>query len=174
LSVSGSLNLSDNLDALSNVFLPNPADGEVLIFQASTQLWASITKAIDETISNDDVLHDDNDFVVFLNANKTYSFQLYFFVASDVAGGFTYQFEVPTGAIGDMSVSLWDTSPRTTLDILFLIPLGVSTSLQASMISGRIKTGGTAGNFRFRWSQTDSSPTPTTVGFGSSLRMEQV
>jgi len=39
LSVSGSLNLSDNLDALSNVFLPNPADGEVLIFQASTQLW---------------------------------------------------------------------------------------------------------------------------------------
>jgi len=36
---SGSLNLNDALEALSNVFLPNPADGEVLTFQASTKLW---------------------------------------------------------------------------------------------------------------------------------------
>lgn len=39
MAVSGSLNLNENLDALSNVFLPNPADGEVLTFQSSTQLW---------------------------------------------------------------------------------------------------------------------------------------
>jgi len=135
------------------------------------QTFARIVKIVDQSIVSNAVLQNDDELVVALNANKTYSFMMTFFYTSDAVQDFQYAFAIPAGASGEKINGTWQSQQDQNSSALAtsqFVPTN-NSSLRLINACGRIIVAGTAGNFQFQWAQQTSDPATCTVNQGSML-----
>lgn len=140
-----------------------PAGGAGLTF-------AKVVKTIDETISSQATAQDDDVLKATLAINKTYSFMMLVYLTSSAIANFRWQFGIPAGATGLVSVGPWNGTVAGVLGNIALdntVPTnGIEQIIQ---FTGKITMGGTPGDLQFRWRQSVSEASNTTVHRGSTL-----
>lgn len=125
-------------------------------------------KAADEIVNNSAALQNDDDLVLAVEANVTYSLCMFLF--SNIISSITLDgaFAVPTGAaitgtIGSIDAGLSDLSIETSYQNL----AGNSFVL----VLGRVIVGVNAGNVQFQWAQGTATAEDTKVLQGSTLML---
>ena len=137
--------------------------------------FARVVKKAIETVSSDNVLHDDNEILIALLASKTYHFESRLHVASDATSDFKYAWTIPTGATGFAlkEGANWRAAGNFGQDEITITTVTNHappwTENQVLMQTGRIIMSSTAGNLQLQWAQKNSNASDTSVLQGSSI-----
>lgn len=127
----------------------------------------TIIKKADESISNDDVLHNDNELFFSGEANKIYTGRFLLYNTKDNLVGVKYKFTLPVGA------TIRGSSPVTepgTSDLSLDRAIGGGNGTQQIHSQDiRIIMGSTSGLIRLQWAQNVIDPSTTTINKGSSI-----
>lgn len=155
-------------------------DPKLVVIHVGPDPVIKVRKSSTESVSNSASLQDDNDLVVFLQANKTYIITGVFFASSTSATpDIRVAFDVPTGAIMDIGVSAASDSFRhaqllesdnvasSEIPITANVPLVIS-------VDGTIRSGSTEGYVILRWAQSSSNSNAISVLEGSYLKVEEM
>jgi len=141
--------------------------------QPAGQTFARIVKKLDEAVTNDIVLQDDDELFVALNADKVYGGYLMMFFDAATNADMSYACSVPAGATAININGDWQgggfnqgTADFTTSRIVATSGTG---TIVAQALGFRIIVAGTAGNFQFQWAQGVAQATATNVRQGSYL-----
>lgn len=127
--------------------------------------FGKVVKSADETIVNDDVLHDDLELKVTLQANKSYGFMMMVLYTS--IDPMDIRFQIPTDSDGEVVRTNQNTDIPTTPVANFFPSRNNSANPSMYSLFGVINTSTTAGDFIIRWSQSNPNANPTTVQKGS-------
>lgn len=141
----------------------------------------TVRKSSDESVTNSATVQNDDQLLIALQPNVNYAFQAYIYYTAHEDGDITLAFTVPAGAtlvwgtagfydaaltvIGSVTI----TGSGSELDAGGLAGLGF-----ASIITGTVAMGATAGNLQFQFSQATSNANATTVKAGSYLSVWKV
>ena len=137
-------------------------------------------KTAQESLASSTTLQNDDHLLMALDINATYLFKLYLFYTSDGAVDFKFDITLPAGSsfppVNAVSIETW---PSSTSNQLAVTPsstqnLDGGTASVPTTVWGSFATGGTAGNFQFRWAQQVSSATANKVEKGSWLEIIRV
>ena len=132
--------------------------------------FAKVVKAADETVNNSNTFQDDDVLKWAALANKVYMYYMILFMNSPATADLKYTFTIPTGAVGDTISGSWSPIGET-------IAQGITTSSVVStdgineviVTSGRVITGGTAGDCQLQWAQQIAQALDTKILQGSSI-----
>lgn len=126
-------------------------------------------KTIDESLQNN-TMQDDNELAVVLDANATYRIAADIISNSGTTPDISYAWSIPSGAGG-----LW----TVTALVSSALYLGVLTWAQTAAVDGTaadnfhrlegVMVTSSAGTLQFRWAQTTTTATNTTVKANSLL-----
>jgi len=130
--------------------------------------FARVVKKVTQTIDTNDILVNDDELFVALNANKNYGFLLFMPHISPVAADIKYDFSIPAGASGRRTDVRFD-SGTSFITPLITVAKSVATGGTASslQVMGNVIMAGTAGNFQFQWTQNVSNAGDTSVLAGA-------
>ena len=139
----------------------------------ATGQFGFIIKTADQSVVNSATLVNDSELFIALNANKRYFFIMLVYYTTTATGDFRMTTVLPTDATGTfMGATLrgfgsadGDVEAHDTVEV----PNTSDTFVHHQMLSGKIITKGTAGNFQFQFAQGTSDATPTILLEGSSL-----
>jgi hypothetical protein len=163
--------------------------GQILTAAALNELVLYVEKTTGQNVTNSATFVNDNELFLPVSANAVYTFECIVVgsSAANAAGDLKLTFSGPTGCEisgtvqGPNNVALASGSSadgeyvfRNSLTDASFIPVGVSTSANGIILTGRITTGGTAGTMRLRWAQLAANANATTVGARSYLRLLRV
>jgi hypothetical protein len=140
---------------------------------SSTSLYAY--KTADETVTSSDVLQNDNELTLTLDAGATYVFKVNLFLDSTVGTVSGYKISMGGTVIADNFRGFSGAYTATSF-VEGEMPTTVSASLYATtanaihefFVEGSIEVT-TAGTLLVQWAQNTSDPTAATVYRGSSL-----
>lgn len=127
---------------------------------------------------------DDADLFITVVTNAVYEVMAYIIYDGDLLGDFRSGWAGPAGAAFNWGVNgmraaatagadSFDANNRGIGDTAINGAVGVGTPLRAHII-GVLTTGGTAGQFKFRWAQGTASATATNRKAGSYLRLRRM
>jgi len=137
-------------------------------------VFAKIVKILDETITSDDVLHDDDELFFTVNANKTYFIMLLVLHNSAATPDIKYAMSIPAGAsiltqnssqFAFRTEAGWDLARDATSAIF----VGTGNNDGGTGWVYRLIVGATAGEVNFQWAQNTSDAATTSVLQGSLL-----
>lgn len=138
---------------------------------------SSIRKTADESVTSSVTLQNDNELVLDVAANTTYSFECVLGYTAGTTGDFKAAMNFPSG--GTMFASVQRTDGSTYAEAAggqilsgsAIAGGGLGTTIPAMQLwRGIFMNGGTAGTFQVSWAQNVSNGTATTVKAGSILR----
>ena len=126
-------------------------------------------KLVDQTINDDDVMQNDNDLIIPVEANEVCEIQLILKMNLLAASDIRYQFDVPAGATMLLFKSyIYDDGLQ---DFDATTPIYVLTSgLNYLWVKAIYYGGANAGNIQFQWAQRVSTAEDTTVNKDSTMR----
>jgi hypothetical protein len=135
-----------------------------------------VRKTANETITNSDVLQNDDALVVPIAANEILVFRVFARYEAGDVGGIKIAINGPAGsslyAVHSILTNTILTVFRTsTLDAALVY---AAADDGAAILEGTLVNGATAGNLTFRWAQGVAHATGTIVYAGSYLRAERV
>lgn len=151
------------------------------LLESMQPLWVGKTVTTDRASTT--TISADPELVLPVEANAEYVFEFYWRVSGITAGGIDIQITTPTGATGSYSCNRLaadqaDTGTRTSTRLLFNVETEFSTpSTSAHQViegSGRVITGGTAGNLSIDWAQNASNATATSMTSDSWIQLTRV
>lgn len=146
------------------------AGATALEYAAGGNTFARVVKKINETISNNNTIQNDNElFVDDLVEDKDYSFMLKAYIASATTPDFQYSFELTNISGSRINGSPSSTVPTDTVAVGNNTGVVSSNSTQVIVIFGTIAVSGGVGKLQFRWAQLTSDAANTSVLAGSSL-----
>ena len=133
-------------------------------------------KASDESVTSSAVLQDDNDLFFAVAANEIWTARFTVIVVSS-ATDFDWTLTWPAGATGSfssLSVNPGDLTTQTRRRHLVTSGSTISVDMSTSAaevleVYGVLVNSSTAGSLQFRWAQTVSNATATTVKAGSHV-----
>lgn len=142
------------------------------------------TKSAVESVTNSTTMQNDDELLLAVEANATYSVDLHLFYDAATAGDITIGWAGPSGATmnwGMIGAHVNETSSTTVTNVTmpqFTIgqtnDLGGGASVATyAVVHGTLITAGTAGNLNFRWAQRALSGTATNVRAGSQLILKR-
>jgi len=137
-------------------------------------VFAKVVKSADETVTNSNVLQDDDELFFTPTINKTYNAIMWVYLQASSTtpqADFKYALSLPTGAIAERGKESWSsTIARDAQDATIpLTPSVSNTNIKWLGIPYRIVMGSTAGNIIFQWSQDVARNNDMTVLKGSLL-----
>ena len=160
---------------------------EGIIFQDDSEqitayhdLEVFVYKASSESVTDSDVLQDDDDLVVALKANTVYHFEGRLHMESSSAvPDFKYTFSVPAGSTvaatgfgAEKAGAFFATDQHLDLEEnTIALSAGVHSYLN---FWGMVETDSTAGDIKFQWAQNTSNGSATWVGTYSSFHVREV
>lgn len=137
-------------------------------------------KTAQETLASSITLQNDDHLLMPLDINATYLFKLYLIFTSGSTVDFKFDITVPAGTafppVNAVSIETW---PSATNNLIAVTPsttqnLDGGNASTPTIVWGSFATGGTAGNFQFRWAQQVSSAAANAVEKGSWLEIVRV
>ena len=167
-------NIPANSIVLAMVYVP-AADTTIAANQITDKrilvphLPVVIRKTSDETVTSSSVLQTDNDFVVDLDINSVWAFQLFVFVDSGSVPDFKASFSAINGT------TLWHTATNWSGGATLLAdgattPIATTTGDRGILFIGKVVMNSTPdGGLLFQWSQNTSDPGNTTVRANSYM-----
>lgn len=145
--------------------------------------FIEVVKQADEAVSSNGTPQDDNELVLPVEANATYTLEMWVgYSSTSNTPDFRCDFTVPSGADLVRSVyGLVSSATATSGSVEYsLNPTAGTDDGRAAIngsvtvyIVGRLTTSGTAGNIQFRWSQNTSDAAAVTVKAGSWMRLKR-
>lgn len=153
--------------------------GQIVTAAALTGMQTNmIVKQATESVTSSTTLQDDDELVVPVVANATYSITFYIAAVGATAGDINTEYSVPSGTTGfkwciGPAVSATDRENTSMVSAVHGFTTDrsygvVSTTLGVAIVESlQVVTGSTAGNVVFRWAQNASSATATSVLAGS-------
>lgn len=132
----------------------------------------TVVKAADEIVSNSNVLQDDDELLVALEAESVYHFLLVMRGISTVGADWRVCMTAPAATVGAVTWLVTGAVSNT--------PFGTGTTPAANGTSqviigtGIAHTGGSAGDLTFQWAQSTAEVSDTTVYEGSYLILTKV
>jgi len=169
--------------------LPTQNAGHVTTAQEWSDILAFIQplfarKTIDESVTSSTTIQDDDELSLTVIANATYDVTCHIIYQADGVGDMNVQFSGPAGASFNW-VANGVASTQTATGSFFV---GEGTLATTNIVvggngagssvvcrpSGLLIVGGTAGTFRFRWTQGTSSGTATIVKANSFMTARRV
>jgi len=135
------------------------------------QTFARVVKKADEAIQFSTTLHDDDELVVALSANKTYFGMIVVYINSGTTPNFKHAFSIPALAGGEWmaDLGLWREAAQNLANITIAINHLTDGGNQSMANYFRIVMGATAGNLQYQWAQQTSNGSDTKVLEGSTL-----
>ena len=131
-------------------------------------------KTADETVNNSNVLQNDNDLVLSLEANKIYTFELHLVVAMKANSDFKHAFTQPAGVTSYMTrYSDSSTTVAATATTTWSSLISSSNNIYIKFL-GIIITTGTTGDFQLQWAQNTAVAEDTKVLKGSYLKLTKL
>jgi len=133
------------------------------------QTFARIVKKLDETITSDTTLHDDDELFVAVNASKTYYVLFALTVTSHAAADWKFATSTPSGSTATQIVGRFQSNGMFgTNDPNVGVGSPTDNTVQMLHLSMRVITT-TAGNIQFQWAQNISNGNNTTVNQGAFM-----
>jgi hypothetical protein len=136
---------------------------------------ALVYKTSNQVINNSDVLANDSELLYALEANKTYSFELFIVGMSNSTPDFKCAMTSPAAStiyynyVGkDASGTMAHTSLAASAATFDVSGLGTST-IRLFSIRGLVINGANAGNLTFQWCQNTATALDTTICIGSHM-----
>ncbi len=142
-----------------------------------TDIFTTVVKSADETLTTDTTLQDDDDVTFIAAANSVYYIDALLFVNSPTAADFKFAWTVPAGATADGHVlghdAAADEEIKTFVEAAsqFMPTLSVTDDIITMKLI--VQTAGTSGAVTLQWAQNASSGT-TTVKIGTLARIQKV
>lgn len=146
-------------------------------------LSAFVLKTSDESVISSTSLQDDNQLLLAVAANTTYLMDLLIIVNSPTAADLKLGWSGPSGATLEWATNAPHTA-QTNFDssTISVNRLGIGSAADAAGFgsdvifrpSGLLIVSSTAGTLTFRWAQTTSTASNTTVKANSFLRLRKV
>jgi len=134
-------------------------------------------KAADQTVTSSEVLINDDDLFIALNANKTYYYRMFLaLLCASSTPDLKDQMVAPAGATGNFNESQ-GTSNSQLIDLAivqFQGHTGSPTAERSQSFEGYIFTAGTAGNLQLTWAQNTSNANGMTLKQGSTLLVWEI
>lgn len=133
--------------------------------------FARVVKKVDQTVNNSNVLVNDNELVIALQANKIYSFFSFVYLTSTTVADWKHNWILPAGASGNMTAGPWASNAAQVASIIESIGISVvnTADIECIMTLGRVIVGGTAGSIQYQFSQNNPVVFDTKCLQGSSL-----
>lgn len=134
-------------------------------------------KSIDETISNDAVVHDDNELFVSAAPNAFYKGELWLSFTANAAAGLKVIFSGPAGATMRSSgylVVVAGVSTFNTTNALGSVNGITATGAPLPYMNKFTLTTTNAGFLNFQWAQDTAHLSNATVHAGSYLKLERI
>jgi len=139
---------------------------------SSTSGITTVIKKFDESITEDTVLHDDNELFIPLEANMDYNLFFALLFNSEVAASFKSTWSLPLGSGGNRTNNPLQPSSSTDVNIIDLLTVpGSDTNNIWTVYVARILAGSTPGNLQFMWAQSTSHIPQTIVRAGSYIQL---
>jgi hypothetical protein len=141
-------------------------------------------KAVDESVTSSTTMQNDNDFVIALEAGKTYDITLWIHAIGNTTNDIKVAWTT-TGTITSNSRSVFGPSAGTTdvgngnyfgssWPLTTVITFGLDAANIAVIKEELSVTCTVAGNLTLQWAQSSSSGTATTVGTTSRIRVMEM
>lgn len=129
-----------------------------------------IVKTADETVNNSNVPQDDDELAILLKPNELWYFQLLLLTQQDnAAADYTFAWAAPAGSDGRWQIE----TAGIGSDNSFAGNTGfadASTAIVMARIIGYIVNGATAGELRFKWSQSNATLSDNKILAKSHIR----
>lgn len=151
--------------------------------QLNALVPATVLKTADEPITSSTTLQNDNELILPLPANASYTLDTILFYTGISAGSLKIAFTFPAGCTMHYAPIGYVMGGAFTIDLggQLSITSGVtSTSISGGggvptvSLRGTILNGSTAGNLTLQWAQNASNATPTVVKAGSWIRLTRI
>ncbi|MDW8270800.1 MAG: hypothetical protein RML15_00080 [Bacteroidota bacterium] len=136
-------------------------------------------KTSDESVSNSNVLQDDDHLFTLAGANEIWEFEgMIDFGSTSSTPGVTFGLSVPTGATYKLSYHSNDGSPtafRAGVLSSGSASLGISAGGAAVVfVRGIVIMGNTSGTIRLQWAQSTADATPTVARASSYIKFTRI
>lgn len=143
-----------------------PVDGDVVSKER-------ISDKPGDTSRQTNVLVDDPDLVLSVEANARYALQSSLNVDGDSTGGMQLTFVVPEGTTGAWTPRVSGRNSVSAGRVAFGITTQVSVTSAGLIVppTGSLQVGNTAGSIVLRWAQTTTGATPLNIRMGSWIRL---
>lgn len=134
--------------------------------------FSQVVKTATETIQSDDTLNDDSELTFSIGSNKTFLVIVMIIIESGAVPDFKFSWGIPSGS----TFKTYNTFVAENIFFDFGINMINGASPTEGLVNGIAiaRTGATAGNITFQWSQNTSDASNTSVKKGSVILFMEI